>query len=353
MTPWLEKLAARHNYELKKLQRVDRDVRALDERYRRIDSSREIVVTGTLDRPSLNLHSKVSPELYFPALGETAAALGIKVRLVPDPRDLAGLLRRFANPLFVLVYNEETSDREMVLDVAFLLERSRPEALIVNHPRTCLTLGDKKQVHELYTKNGIPMPARITAAVAGEAVFSNETAGSGASIRLLRAGEALDDGRYNTAYVDTVHQIAGTDYHVCLRALAVGGDCISAFARARPVADGDASVHAKNTPVDAALMNHLDEQVVRPNLPKIREICADIGRVQGLGCYVHDILPCRTSGQLLVCESGLKFDDRTIRQRMAPIAALTPVFADMVSGEESRAAARSLIRQAEQAGWLP
>jgi hypothetical protein len=348
-----DRFAARYGYQRLKPGATERQITALDQRYGAVAGGREIVFVGTLDRPSFVQTFKLSPTFYLPLFCETAAASGIKVRLGPDPRELPGLLRRLAKPLFVLVYNEVLSDKEQIRDVAFLVERCFPGAPIANRPEPCLALGDKREIHALYSGHGIAMPRRIEAEQSGEVVFSNEARSSGAKTSVRGVGERLNVERYNTAFVDTVRRIDGADYHITIRALAVGRACVGLYAGARPTHQGNASVHLLDTPRDRALLERLHSELIAARRTELEALCRQIGAVLGLGFFAHDILPCADTGRLLVCESGIKFNNREPLKVFAGIGEDLPMYADMFSGEECRRSAQALIGQAEQASWLP
>jgi hypothetical protein len=159
----------------------------------------------------------------------------------------------------------------------------------------------------------------ITDGVAPARVFSNERAGSHTPTAVIETGAPLDPTRYNTEWIDTRHELGGREYYVALRAMAVGQRCISVFVRARPVQDGDASVHNSDTPLDPMMWNFFYERLVVPNRKTIQTLCERIASVLGLGFYAHDLLPDRTVGELLVCETGFKFDDVSYRQHFWPL----------------------------------
>ena len=101
--------------------------------------------------------------------------------------------------------------------------------------------------------------------------------------------------------------------------MAVGPICVAIYVRARAVSEGSPSVHNKNTPVNADLLNHLYSEIVLPGQSEILAICQRIGSRLGPGFYSHDIVPERDTGLLYVCETGFKFDDHLWRERMAPL----------------------------------
>ena len=81
----------------------------------------------------------------------------------------------------------------------------------------------------------------------------------------------------------------------------------------------DPSVHNTDTPLDAALLNHLYKQVVVPRSTAISSICTAIAEVLGLGFYSHDILPERSTERVLLCETGFKFYDNLYREHIWPL----------------------------------
>jgi hypothetical protein len=144
--------------------------------------------------------------------------------------------------------------------------------------------------------------------------------GSHAPVYVVGARVPLDRSRYNTEWIDTRHEYNGRSYYVVLRAMAVGSRCVSIFVRARPADQADASVHNTDTPVDAGLWNALYQRLVTPKMQEIESLCQRIADILGLGFFSHDILPESSSGRLLVCETGFKFDDYLFRSHLMPLA---------------------------------
>jgi hypothetical protein len=148
-------------------------------------------------------------------------------------------------------------------------------------------------------------------------IFSNVNVGSGGAVELLERGKQVDPRRYNGEFIDTRHRFRGRDYNVCLRALCVGRVPVAFYPRARPAEEG-LSVHAKDTPLDADLLNYLYRALVEPNIDRLSAICAKVAECLGLCFFAHDILPERGTSRLLLCEAGYKFDDMTLRRHLAP-----------------------------------
>jgi len=211
----------------------------------------------------------------------------------------------------------------------------------VLHPvEAGLTVGVKRRQNQVLRAAGVPMPRRVTTGDTFERVFSNAETAAHVAVQVKDAGTTLNEERYNTDYVDTVHEFDGIPYYVSLRAQAVGTTSVFSWVRARPVSDGDPSVHTRNTPVDAALITHLHERLITPNRDQIEEICRGIGTALGPGLYCHDILPEAGRGKFWVCETNFKFYDGNHRFHMNSISKEHPVPALF----DARRAARSIAR---------
>ena len=192
--------------------------------------------------------------------------------------------------------------------------------LVVHGPLIGRIAADKTLTHQTLSAAGIPMPRMLSDhSVAPFKVFSNEKQATHAPIVVINPGDRLLPNRYNTEWIDTIHDFRGKRYYVVLRAMCVGHHCLSIFVRARPVEQRDPSVHNTDTPMDAALLNFLYEQIVVPRSAAIASLSAGVAGALGLGFYAHDILPERSTGRVLLCETNFKFDDDLYRQHIWPL----------------------------------
>jgi hypothetical protein len=192
--------------------------------------------------------------------------------------------------------------------------------LIVHGPLIGRIAADKTLTHQTLSAVGIPMPRMLSDhSVAPFKVLSNEKQATHAPVMVINPGEHLLPNRYNTEWIDTVHDFKGKRYYVVLRAMCVGHHCLSIFVRARPLEQRDPSVHNTDTPMDAALLNFLYEQIVVPRSAAIASLSAGVAGALGLGFYAHDILPERSTGRVLLCETNFKFDDDLYRQHIWPL----------------------------------
>ena len=216
--------------------------------------------------------------------------------------------------------------------------------LIVNGTWVARVIRDKALSNRIFFGAGIPVPEAYEGSASGT-VFSNAIKGSGKKVWIVNQGQTLAPDRYNVRFIDTSQEFRGNRYYVSLRAMCFGVDCHAVYVRARPVSDGDPSVHARNTPVDPDLLAHLNETVALPRREQINRMCRQIGAVLGPGFYAHDILP-ENSGALFLSEVGFKYDDYTHREHFQPIRHRIPYYQELY-GAETTSALDSLSRQYE------
>lgn len=221
-------------------------------------------------------------------------------------------------------------------------EAASSRLLIVNGTWIARVIRDKALSNRIFAGAGIPVPEACRGHASGT-VFSNAIKGSGRDVWLVGEGEPLPADRHNVRFIDTSQAFGGTRYYVSLRAMCFGVDCHAVYVRARPVSDNNPSVHARNTPVDADLLAHLNETVAVPRRAQIERMCRQIGTVLGPGFYACDILPENT-GALYLSEVGFKYDDYTHREHFLPIRDQIPYY-EKLYGSETTSALDSLSRQ--------
>src|SRR5690606_24533011 len=124
-------------------------------------------------------------------------------------------------------------------------------------------LGDKLKTNLAYQQAGLSVPAIVAQGSVSTRVFANARVGTRTSAKVLDHVENLDEGDYNTSFIDTAQAFRGSYYYVCLRALTCLDKLIAVYVRARPVTEGDPSVHARDTPLDAPLLVHLHKTLVK------------------------------------------------------------------------------------------
>lgn len=276
-----------------------------------------VALVGVVDGKG---RGKMTYDYFLPPFERTLASLDCKVRHYSYGEFI---FSRERDDAAILLYSEVRSQTRpaslQILEEAEVAARAR-NTILVNAPATGKLIADKTLTHEALSGVGIEMPKRVTGPVAAFKVFSNDNMGSHAPTYLVAPRSPLDQNRYNTEWIDARHEYEGRNYYVALRAMAVGHRCLSVFVRARPVEQGDASVHNTDTPVDADLWNFFYRTIVIPQMPAIELLCEKIANVLKLGFFSHDLLPERETGRLLVCETGFKFDDYLYRTHLMPLA---------------------------------
>jgi hypothetical protein len=204
-------------------------------------------------------------------------------------------------------------------------------------------VGHKSRQNKALISADVPMPRELKNSDRFDVAFSNAVNDAHVPTQLIDGGTALDESRYNTDYVDCRHDYDGQLWNVCLRAQVVGAHVLFAWVRAGT----GASVHTRDTPVDAGMIRHFHNLLIVPNMDQIKTIAARVKEALGVGLFAHDILPCRETGRLLLCETNFKFYDGNYRFLMKPIADQHPNPAFFDGRKVGRRMARALISELE------
>ncbi|RDC73451.1 hypothetical protein DLJ49_07775 [Rhodovulum sp. 12E13] len=302
-----------------------------------------MVVFAGLSRFHLSNPGKVTAETYLPALCTVLREAGFDTRFVTSVAALEGALDRALPAFVVMIYREEHDIPSGArLDAAL----ARAE-LVFNHPETGRIVADKRRTNEVLTAAGVPMPRMVSAADAP--VFSNAVAESAQPVQVVESGASLDPFRYNTEFIDTRIEYGGKDYYSTVRVMCIGAKITHAFVRARDAAQNDASVHTKDTPVDARMINDLHERLVEATWDHLSDIARRVSDALGPGFYAHDVLVERESGRVLVCETGFKFDNKQYSGALEPIRHLLPAWQPFHSpADNARNSAPHLIAALEE-----
>ena len=243
--------------------------------------------------------------------------------------------------MFILVYNE-VFQRDLLPSFDDLV--SNTKFRFYNAPSIGEIIGDKPATNAYFERSGIPVPP-MEKNIATSKVFSNASIGAHAPTVTVDIGQPLDTNRYNTRFIDTGHEFKGKSYYVALRTLAVTGTMIAAFVRLRPTGQAEASVHAGDTPKDRDLISHFHTTLSRGQSLALLQLCEQIGKALGPGFYGHDILPCRETGKLYVCETDFKFDDEDYRDALWPISSDLPFLIDHFTVAIADLSAEAIARQ--------
>lgn len=285
---------------------------------------------------------KVDPNKFFPPFCDVLATEGIATKFVRTPKELSQFVDE--ETCIIHIYREIGSR----IDSDEIFDAQRRARVVFNHPSIGPLIGRKDEAHRLFTRNGIAMPARSSKS---GLVFSNAPHDSAAPANVVKDLSLVDPERYNTEFIDTRVKVGDREYYTTVRIMCVGREIIHAFVRARDVREGSASVHAKDTPLDAGLINYLQDLLVKPYLDNFRVLAESIELVLGPGFYSHDLLIDK-HGNVFVCEAGLKFSDDTYPGHLTSIAEACSCHAILFSDEFARSSARAFLREWKRASGI-
>ena len=192
--------------------------------------------------------------------------------------------------------------------------------IVYNHPKSGAIISNKRSANEALSKVGCLVPRSADVLNSEDTVFSNAMEESGAFAFTAKKQSGLDSSRHNTEFVDTRVLHAGVEYFTTVRLMCINNIITHQFTRARPSSEGNPSVHAKDTPRDADLVNALHHEVCKTAGAQFQKIANQIFDAFGPGFYSHDVLVDRSDGRVFVCETGYKFDDMAYQGHMREIA---------------------------------
>ena len=288
---------------------------------------------------------KIQPVVFLPPFCAVLASHGVASHFVSTVEGLA--VRTGPRSVVVHIYREVGCD----LVTPEIIDAQK-DSLIFNAPETGRVIADKMATNRLLARHGIPVPA--LAEGHESRIFSNSVSDSGARIQLLRAGAPLDPERYNTEFIDTRVRVEGKSYLTTIRLLCVDRHILHAYVRASEVSpEGRLSVHAIDTPLDPALIEHLQATLVVPRMQELADIARRLADVLGPGFYAHDLLVRRGTGEIYVCESGFKFHDWSYGNRIKPIADALPSHRIMLTPEHASRSAELFLQACRERGLRP
>ena len=285
---------------------------------------------------------KIQPIVFLPPFCAVLASHGVASHFVSTVDGLA--VRTGPRSVVVHIYREVGCDL-----VTPEILAAQKESIVFNAPETGRIIANKLETNLLLSRHGIPVPA--LARGHERRIFSNSVNDSGARIQLLKPGATLDPGRYNTEFIDTRVSVGGRSYLTTIRLLCVDRHILHAYVRASEVSpEGRLSVHAIDTPLDAALIEHLQAALVVPRMQELADIARRLADVLGPGFYTHDLLVRRDTGELYVCESGFKFHDWSYGNRIKPIADALPSHRIMLTPDHAANSARLFLAACRERG---
>lgn len=220
----------------------------------------------------------------------------------------------------IFIYNEEFQNQYPSQHIVASL--SSNGFAIINDPHDGRILASKIQTHARLTSHSIPVPP-VAPDMQGR-YFSTADLGSGLPAHVVDTQDHRGHRRHNAELIDTRFVFQKRGYYTCIRAATFGTSLVDAWIRFRDAKDDNPSVHTRDTPLNPEAIEYFQTQLVANRLDDIKAISRRFGDAFGLGTFVLDILPCTTTGRLMVCEAGYKYDDYVVRDHLAPIAAYLP-----------------------------
>lgn len=300
----------------------------------RFTSLREVIFYSPRSVPFSG--GKVECWRFFPPFCRELASLGVATSFCTRQDKL--LQHDAQGKILVLVYKEVADSQR--------LKESLPaiqSAHVLHQPSMGEIIGNKTLSNKLLARNEIKVPPILTSST--NKVFSNSDQSSGANTQILSVGNELDANRYNTEFIDTVVRYDGQDFYTSVRMLCVGRKLIHAYCRARSTSESNASVHAKDTPLDPGLIEWLQRFQVTARYHELEKIADSAGKVLGLGFFSYDLLLDQYSDRFYVAEPGYKFNDPAYVERLRPIAQHLPSHEILFSDSFARRSARLFFQQ--------
>jgi hypothetical protein len=256
----------------------------------------------------VNGPGKVEAAIFIPPFALRLARAGVATALAAGPAELRAAMT--PGPAILVHVYREVAYR---IDTPEVLEAEGRAAGVFNAARSGPIVADKVLTNEFLTGRGVRMPSLSPEG----RVFSNLRQDSAGGVVIVDRLDRAEAGRYNTSFVDTRITLAGQTYYTSVRLLCVGARILHGYVRARDVAEGSASVHALDTPLDPRLVEMLQECQVEQRMPELVDLAAGIAAALGPGFYAHDVLMPNDGG------TAPALRDRLQVQR--PVLPRTPV----------------------------
>lgn len=289
-------------------------------------------------------YGKVEPDQYFPHFAYLLHRQDIRVRFLDTPRALR-TLPADDDLVIVHIYNEEHDDIDALASLPV-----PDRALVFNDPRIGRIVGNKVATNRYLGARGISVPRLMQAPQADAATFSNSASDSGAEVRLVPAGAALESDRYNTEFIDTRRSFQGARYHCLVRLVSVGETLIHAIVGLRNVDDDSPSVHPADTPLDPDLIQHFRTRLIDARWPELVQLSTRLGRALGAGFYAHDLVICKETERIYVCETGFKLVLDSYTPHIAPISSALPFEDCLFSAQFARASTEAFLEECRRHG---
>jgi hypothetical protein len=277
--------------------------------------------------------------LFFPDLCGRLAQLGYQTHFVFNSADLLKKSRQ-KNSCIIHLYNEERK----VPDDDDVAEANSNVGYVFNNLATGRIIGNKIQTNQFLSEKGIAMPSMSFDMK--DAVFTNLVNNTSRGSNRITAEEA-DPDRYNTKFIDTGVEYQGKEYRTTVRLIVVGRKIIHSLVGARASNAKNATVHGVNTPINSGLITHLFETQIVARKPELDALADKLDQCLGPGFYHHDLLIEKDTGDIYVCEVGIKFDAYAYGQRLESIRETTPCLSPFFTTEFAYGSAEAVLNRWE------
>lgn len=258
---------------------------------------------------------KVTAPEFLPLFCDHLRQRRIRTHFATSHRALKKALVDAKRSVVVCIYNE-LSNTPSDLGLMSILDNAD---MVFNHPRSGSIIGNKIRTNKALSDFGCLTPRFAETLDADALVFSNVIEGSGAYAFTSANVKELDGERYNTEFIDTIRLHEGIEYFTTIRLMCINDRITHQFIRARPVSEGNPSVHAKDTPKNADLINALHRDVSNVAQGQFQRIAKQVYGAFGPGFYCHDVLVDTQTNRAIVCETGYKFNDMAYQQQLHEI----------------------------------
>ena len=285
-----------------------------------------LVVIAGLTRGGIDGPGKVQSHLFFPSFCRALRRNNIATVFVRDAARLRNVLSIDAPTVVINIYNET----QFPIDDADRLRALQMATLVFNAPKIGEIIAEKQSTHDWLTSHGISMPSTD---VQGRRMFSSARGGSRQKAWIVDVAGIADNSRYNTEFIDTRVDFKGRRYWTAIRLMCVGSNIVHSFVRARDASEDDPSVHAKDTPIDPDLVEHLQTTQVIERMHELNSLATSIADALGPGFYGHDILIDRENGRLYLCETNFKLSVWAYTERLHSIRDRLPSHAILFSAQ--------------------
>ena len=278
--------------------------------------ARAKIVIAAMGSDGFNTRGKVKAKHFFPSFCRVLGQYGIESTYVKDITALEKEIQSSKGmPTILIDLVNETYDDPYAYEIPEVL--SRKLSAVFNSRHLARIIRDKKEAKAFLSRNNILMPS--IASLEHKKIFSNARIGSQAPVLVYENVTEMDEGRYNTEFIDTRIRFQNTVYYTTVRLMCIGSRLLSAYVRARDERENNPSVHAADTPQDRELLHYLYELLILSRIEEYSMLAKKLGSVLGPGFYAHDILVANESGELYVCETGFKFFDNSYWKRVSCI----------------------------------